>query len=375
MSENLELARSGAEFTVDFFKYLGEKGLNENIVFSSLSIQLCAALAYAGATGETAEQIANGVKFGANSASEVGQAFQSVMERYQGSELLKMANKVYVKDGQQLKAEYENALKENYHAEAESIDFADSDNAASNINSWVEEKTAGKITDLISSDSLDGDTRLILLNALHFKGEWANKFDESATEEDDFWIGEEESIKVQYMNQKANFGFGFIEELDCQALEMPYNDSDLSMFVLLPSERTGLKTLAERMNGINLVDIGSRLSTEEVNVKFPKFKVDYSAELSQAFQKFGMSKMFTAEAEFDNMLESSDDLFVSKILHKACIEVNEEGSEAAAATGMIMMTRMMLLPNQFVADRPFLYMIWNKRNILFAGAFVTAPNE
>ncbi|BFG05867.1 serine protease inhibitor 42Dd [Drosophila madeirensis] len=372
---NLEFARGGARFTNELFQLLAVGGVKENIVFSPFSIQACIALAFAGAQGETADEIANALHFVSNFPPEVAQTFQFVLEQYKNSSLLSVANKLYVQQGKQLKQSYEASIKEQYHAEAESINFALSDAAAQAINSWVNAKTEGKITDLVSADSFTDNTRLVLLNALHFKGSWTHKFNEQGTAEDDFYVGEEEAVKVNYMNQKAKFGYGFFEDLGCTALDMPYKDSDLSMFVLLPQERTGLKALAEKLKSVNLVDLASKLDVEEVQVKFPKFKVDYSIDLGDKLKELGIKKMFTESAEFNNLLESPEGVFVTKVLHKATIEVNEEGTEAAAATGMIMMTRMMTFPLQFQADRPFLYVIWNKKNILFAGAFVNAPTS
>ncbi|EDW62242.1 serine protease inhibitor 42Dd [Drosophila virilis] len=370
---NLEFARGGASFTSELFQLLAAGGLQQNIVFSPFSIQACLALAFAGAQGETADEIAKGLHFVSNFGPEVAQTFQFVLQKYKDSELLKVANKLYVQQGKQLKASYESTIKSDYNTEAESINFALGAAAAQSINGWVNAKTEGKITELVTADSFDENTRLVLLNALHFKGSWAHKFDESRTAVDDFWIAEEQSIKVSYMNQKAKFGYGYFEDLDCTALDMPYKDTDLSMLVLLPQEREGLKSLAEKLKSVNLVDLAAKLAVEEVTVKFPKFKVDYSIELADKLQQLGITKMFNEGAEFDNLLESPEGIFVSKVVHKATIEVNEEGTEAAAATGIIMMTRMMLMPLQFQADRPFLYVIWNKRNILFAGAFVNAP--
>ncbi|XP_039957783.1 serine protease inhibitor 42Dd [Bactrocera neohumeralis] len=371
---NLEFARGGAAVATELFELLAAGGVKQNIVFSPFSIQTCVALAFAGASGETADQIAEGLKFASNFHPEVATTFAFVFDKYKDSELLKIANKVYVQQGHDLKPDYQTELKESYNAETENVNFEESENVAATINSWVEDKTAGKIKDLVQASAFSALTRLVLLNALHFKGLWAHKFEEEQTVEDDFWISEEESVKVQYMNQKAKFGYGFFEELDCQALELPYQDSDLSMLVLLPNEREGLKTLAEKLKSVNLVDLAGNLeANEDVVVQLPKFKVEYEVELTETLKKLGISKIFSEEAEFSNMLESPEPLQVSNVFHKAVIEVNEEGTEAAAATAMIMMTRCLLIPLQFVADRPFFYAIWNKRNILFAGAFVNAP--
>ncbi|KAH8402358.1 hypothetical protein KR009_011515 [Drosophila setifemur] len=370
---NLEFARGGAKFTTDLFQLLVAGGLSDNVVYSPFSIQSCVALAFAGSQGQTADEIAEVLHFASNFPPEVAMTFQFVLEQYKNSNLLRVANKLYVQEGHQLKADYQKSVQEQYHSEAESINFSLSDAAAQAINAWVNAKTQGKITELVTADSFNDNTRLVLLNALHFKGSWAHKFSVDRTEEDDFWVGEEEQVKVNFMNQKAKFPYGYFEDLGCTALEMPYQDSDLSMFVLLPQERTGILDLAKKLKEVNLVDLASKLTVEEVNVKFPKFKVDYSLDLDQKLKQLGITKMFTLDAEFGNLLESPEGIFVSKALHKATIEVNEEGTEAAAATGMVMMTRMMTFPLQFQADRPFLYVIWNRKNILFAGAFVKAP--
>lgn len=282
---NLEFARGGASFTTELFQLLSAGGVKQNIVFSPFSIQTCIALAFAGAQGETADEIAKGLRFVSNFPPEVAQTFQFVLEKYKTSDLLKVANKLYVQQGKQLKASYEAAIKEQYHSEAESINFALSDAAAQSINAWVNAKTEGKITELVTPDSFNDNTRLVLLNALHFKGSWLHRFQEERTEEDDFWVGEEQSVKVQYMNQKAKFGYAHFPDLECTALDMPYKDSDLSMFVLLPQEREGLKQLAEKLKTVNLVDLAEKLVTEEVHVKFPKFKVDYSIELADKLKQ------------------------------------------------------------------------------------------
>lgn len=294
---NLEFARGGARFTVEFFKKLAAEGVKENIVFSPFSIQTCMALAFAGAEGETADEIATAMRFVSNFPPEVAETFQFVLEKYMNSDLLKIANKVYVQEGKNLKAEYATETKEHYHAEAEEINFAESEAAAQVVNSWVEDQTASKITNLVGADSFNSLTRLVLLNALHFKGDWEHKFDEAHTEEDDFWIAEEESVKVKYMNQKSKFGYGYFDELNCQALEMPYKDSDLSMFVLLPNEREGLKDLAEKLQEVNLVDLAEKMNTEEVVVKFPKFKVEYSKELSEVLKEVSFQGKYLLELQ------------------------------------------------------------------------------
>lgn len=287
MSENLNLkfAHGGAQFTVELLEKLIASDSQENIVISPFSIQMCMALAYAGAQGDTADEIANALKYNTNSASEVAQAFQVVSDQYRKSELLKIANKIYIKEGRRVKPEYAAIVQNKYQAQIESINFLEKEAAAQTINSWVSNATAGKINKLISSDILNDDTRLVLLNALHFKAEWANKFDKAKTVEDDFWITPEQAIKLKYMQQTTYVGNAYLYDYNCYALEMPYKDSDLSMFVLLPDKEVGLTGLANQMKNINLIDLSEKLPIDEAVVKFPKFIIEYSVEIKEVLQE------------------------------------------------------------------------------------------
>uniref|UniRef100_A0A1I8Q5V7 Serpin domain-containing protein n=1 Tax=Stomoxys calcitrans TaxID=35570 RepID=A0A1I8Q5V7_STOCA len=363
-----KFARGGAELTLELFDKLQASTNKDNILLSPLSIQTAMALAFAGAKGATADEIASAMKFVSKCPKEVAESFHTVLAKYQDSALVKIANKVYVQEGNAIKPEYATVTKEKYHAAAETVDFAKSEAAAQNINAWVENKTAGKITDLVSADSLGPDTRLVLLNALHFKGEWQEKFDEEDTREDDFWLNEEESVQVKFMFRQSNFRYGYIREFECEALELPYKDSDLSMFVLLPDKRDGLKDLAEKLKTVNLLDLDQKLhDADDMIVRFPKFKIEYSIELSDVLKELGIVNAFGQTADFGSILELPQGIKISKVLHKTCIEVNEEGSEAAAATAVVAVGYCM--PMQCCANHGFFYFIWNKKDILFAGVF------
>ncbi|XP_073844810.1 serine protease inhibitor 42Dd-like [Musca autumnalis] len=371
MDNNLKFTRGGAELTIELLDKLQAATNTKNVLISPLSIQTCMALAFTGANGDTANEIAKVMKFVSNSPEEVADTFHNVLTDYEDSKLVKIANKIYIQEGHAIKPKYAAITKEKFNAAAENINFAENVVAAKNINNWVEEKTAGKISDLIPEYALDSDTRLVLLNALHFKGEWEEKFDPTHTNEDDFWLNENESTKVQLMRKQGKFRFGYLRDYDCEALEMLYQDSDLSMFVLLPNKRNGLSAVADKLKGVNLLDLDQQLRTvENLIVKFPKFKIEYSAELSNVMKEMGIIAAF-GDADLSNLLEPSKGISVSKIFHKTFIEVNEEGCEAAAATGFVCRKRCM--PPQFTANSPFFYFIWNKKNILFAGAFVTPP--
>ncbi|XP_013097703.2 leukocyte elastase inhibitor isoform X3 [Stomoxys calcitrans] len=368
-----KFARGGAELTLELFDKLQASTNKDNILLSPLSIQTAMALAFAGAKGATADEIASAMKFVSKCPKEVAESFHTVLAKYQDSALVKIANKVYVQEGNAIKPEYATVTKEKYHAAAETVDFAKSEAAAQNINAWVENKTAGKITDLVSAESLGPDTRLVLLNALHFKGEWQEKFDEEDTREDDFWLNEEESVQVKFMFRQSNFRYGYIREFECEALELPYKDSDLSMFVLLPDKRDGLKDLAEKLKTVNLLDLDQKLhDADDMIVRFPKFKIEYSIELSDVLKEMGITTAFSNGAELCNILEAGEPIHISKVIHKSSIEVNEVGTEAAAATALEIV--LCCLPMELRVDRPFFYFVWNKKITLFAGALVNPRN-
>ncbi|XP_075169384.1 serine protease inhibitor 42Dd-like [Haematobia irritans] len=373
---DIRQAHGGAQFTMELIKQLEVTTTKKNTVISPFSIQTCMAMVFTGTKGKTSEEIANVMKYVSNSSDEVSIAFRNILRQCHQSDSVKIANKVYLKEGYNIKSDYASTIKENYYSDVESIDFGESQQATKTINTWVMEKTSGKICNLIANGVLNNSTRILILNALHFKGEWQRKFLEEKTMEDDFWINSEESIKLPYMNQKGSFNYAYFDEYNCQALEMPYKDSELSMFAILPRERDGLKDLAEKLQNVNLLDLSEQLcERKNVIVQFPKFRIEYTVDLAKLLEKMGIRKAFDGSGDFSNLLDPAEGLSISNVIHKACIEVNEEGTEAAAATACRIAKRCAPRTYKFVADHPFLYWIWDKKTILFAGAFVNDPNK
>ncbi|XP_059225941.1 leukocyte elastase inhibitor [Stomoxys calcitrans] len=403
--KEFKLAPGCVELTLKLFDKLQASKSKENILISPLFIQTSMALTFAGAKGKTADEIASAMKFVSNCPKEVGDSFCSVLEKFQNSPWIKIANKVYVSEGNVIKPEYAAVIEDHYHAAAETIDFAKSEDAAKHINAWIESKTAGEITDIVSAKSLSCDTRLALINALYFKGEWRQKFRQEYTSDHNFWLNEEVSVKVKFMYVESTFRYDFIKELDCECLELPYKDSDLSMLVLLPAKREGLKNLAKKLKNVNLLDLDKQLKEVfDKVVRFPKFKIEYSIELSNVLKEvriiwniffiiyirgqpnmkkvtanstksaekncMGISTAFGKRAEFSNMLEAGERFNISKVFQKSSIEVNEVGDIYPVPSALLAFRTS----REFDANHPFLYFVWNKKNILFAGAFVNPTN-
>jgi len=242
------------------------------------------------------------------------------------------------------------------------------------INSWVSENTNQKIKDILSAGDVNALTRLILVNAIYFKGDWERKFDATVTAQEDFQVSATETVKVPLMfMKKVKAVYGVNHKLNCQAIELPYVKKALSMFVILPDHTvTDIHALERSLTVDDLVNINNSFKMEEreVNIWLPRFKIDEKLELNGLLAKLGIVDLFSEGKADLSGINKAKELFVSKILHRAYVEVNEEGSEAAAATAVVMMMRSMPRPPfDFRADHPFLFLIRDNttKSILFFG--------
>ncbi|KAH8312314.1 hypothetical protein KR044_010168, partial [Drosophila immigrans] len=363
-------------FSRKLYNQLVNLNTSQNLVCSPLSIQVCAGMVRMGAEdgSDTAKELDEGISFKSSNSTDIAESFNEVLAAYEQSSVLEMANKLYLMQDYEPLERFKDILTNKFHSEPENIDFAASSEAAGTINEWVESRTNNLITNLVSPDALNGNTRLVLINAIHFKGEWVRKFNEQETRSEDFFLGNERRAKVPMMNASDKFFFADIPELDAKVLRMPYQNSNLFMLLILPNIHSGLKQLEKKLQNIPLEDIITQLRSRKVHVKLPKFKTEFSLELSPIFKELGIKKIFHSSAEFPFMLVVNGSIEVSQILHKAFIEVNEEGTEAAAATAAIVMLKSLPAadpePQVFHADHPFYYTIYDQNHgCLFVGKF------
>ena len=356
-------------FALDLYAYLREEG--KNSFFSPYSIFTAMGMVYEGSRGKTAEEMQSLFRFPEDPTvrqSSFAIAYD-YLNRTNRSYDLQTANAFWFDATSFINKDFKKVITEFYKGEAFSVDFINnSETELIKINKWVASKTKNKIKEVFSS--LDPLTRVVLANAIYFKGDWEKSFEESQTKSEIFWLNEDESKQVPMMNQNNDFNYAETEEL--QVLEMPYEDGELSMLVLLPKDRAS-KTLSSLEESLTIDEINSwkeSLRKAEVNVFMPKFTFTEDYDLTKTFQEMGMlSAFYPGIADFSG-ISQAEDLVIDKIAHKAFVEVNEEGTTAVAVTG-IGWTRNSVHPSPklFKADRPFLFLIQERKTgyILFMG--------
>uniref|UniRef100_A0A1I8PTU2 Serpin domain-containing protein n=1 Tax=Stomoxys calcitrans TaxID=35570 RepID=A0A1I8PTU2_STOCA len=358
-------------FSNNMWSEIYETKGQSSIIYSPFSIQTCLTMGRLGADGETAREMDQQLGFTSQTRENLAENFHSILAKYENSNILKIANKVYVMKGYELQDNYNRLLTDKFFSAAENVDFADSAKASNTINSWVETKTGNTIKNLIKPGTLSSDTRLFLLSAIYFKGAWKNPFDPKHTEEEEFFVNAVESKKVPMMFKMGTGDYGRLAGLQASAVRLHYADSDLSMMVILPNERYGLNGLMENLKAYPLESLARNVTytSRAIDIFLPKFKVELDVNLKEILQKMGMNKMFSSNADFSKMLKSSTPLTVGSVMHKAYIEVNEEGTVAGAATGMAPMA--MAGPIVFKANHPFYYIIMTSDFVpLFEGTYI-----
>ncbi|HAI87469.1 MAG TPA: serpin family protein [Firmicutes bacterium] len=356
-------------FAFDLYSVVSSR--DGNLFISPYSISSALAMTYAGARGNTAAQMADALHYDLapeqlhESFSALSRLFNSGGKTYR----LSVANALWSQMGLSFLPEYISMAEKHYDAGLKEVDFVyRTEEARSAINRWVEDKTEGKIIDLIGPGVLDPLTRLVLTNAIYFKGQWEQQFRPEQTEEAAFYLSSGKQAIVPFMHQIGTFKYA--ETGSTQVLELPYSGNELAMTVLLPKPDSSLAELEAAIRTDGIEAILETLSPTRVDVSIPRFKFEAELSLSGYLQQLGMIDAFDDNiADFSGISDTF--LYITHVLHKAFIEVNEEGTEAAAATAVVVGTKSIRLdlPKVFMADRPFVFLIRDVRtgSILFMG--------
>ncbi|XP_010143241.1 PREDICTED: leukocyte elastase inhibitor-like [Buceros rhinoceros silvestris] len=408
------ISRPVTEFCLDLYNKLNRNAEDTNIVFSPMSISVALSLIHLGAKNNTAAQIeevlhvrnaAGRGSLGSDLASTAPEVepegsqeqqpslsqcnkdgdlnhkalqallleLQNLGERY----VLTLANNLFIQQGFELRQQFLLCSKELYGAMLQTVDFHGAVEATrTKINTWVERETQGKIKELFAPGVIDTNALLVLANVIYFKASWEYKFEEQKTVQRDFKLNENEKKPVQMMYQKGTFKLGYVEEMGAQVLELPYAQKLLSMIILLPGDvadgsTSGLEQIESTMTYENLMLWASSEHMVEttVEVYLPRFKLEGTFNLNEVLQEMGMTDIFTESKADLSAMSFSKSLVLSNVVHKAYVEVNEEGTVAAAGTGAVTVRRSLPLTEVFMADHPFLFFIRHNptSTILFFG--------
>ncbi|XP_026083774.1 leukocyte elastase inhibitor-like [Carassius auratus] len=393
---NMEcLSEANTQFSLNLFKNINEGNPSKNVFYSPISISFALAMLSLGAKGNTAAQIFKVLGFTNPpthcetpvtdvSMDQIHSGFNKLMSELNkpgAPYVLSLANRLYGEQSYQFVEKFLYDTKKYYEAKLEEVDFKMKSEAARvNINKWVEEKTQGKIKDLLQKGDIDGLTKLVLVNAIYFKGNWEKQFPKADTRDGQFKLNKAQTKPVKMMNQESKFPLAFIPELNSQVLELPYVGKNLSMLIILPNEikdqTTGLQKLEKALTYEKLMEWTgpSKMLLEQVQVSLPRFKMEESYDMKSLLISMGMEDVFNEQKVNLSGMSPNKDLVLSKVIHKSFVEVNEEGTEASAATGVggkVIRPSMPLVPKTFIADHPFLFFIRHNpsNSILFYGRF------
>lgn len=360
-------------FAMDLYGRLAS-GNQKNVFFSPTSVQTALAMTWAGARGATAEQMAKTLHLqnDPGGAEQLGAFLRSLNGNGdQRAYELNVANALWGMKGYPFLPAYLQTVEKEYGGHLAELDFATAPDAArQTINDWVAGQTHDKIKDLMPAGSVTPATRLVLTNAIYFKGKWDLPFPKSQTHDAEFTAGDGQKVKVPLMYQQAHLRYA--EDDAVQMLELPYGHGELAMRIFLPKAADGLPAFERGLTEKRLTDLAAQATSPEVRVSLPRFKLETGYELQEDLPAMGMRLAFTpGQADFSGM-SSAERFYIDLVVHKAFVQVDEEGTEAAAATGVGMRATAMQRPSPpkiFRADHPFLFAIVHRASgaMLFMG--------
>jgi serine protease inhibitor len=358
-------------FSVESFKQTVKSAEDENVFISPLSISIALGMAWNGAQGETEAAMRRVLGYGELSRETIDEAYRNLIEglpKIDPDVILEIANSIWIRQGYQITKQFLDLNSEYFHARVEAVDL-NSEKTIDIINNWVAQSTHDKIKTILTPP-VHPNVMMYLINAVYFKGTWTSEFDKKNTEKAPFHITPEMDTTCEMMYQKEEFPV--LVSDDFQAVDLPYGNEDYSMAVFLPVEGKTPDSLLTKINMENWNGWMNSFRKQEVKLYLPKFKLTYSKLMNDVLKTMGMQSAFTDSANFKSM-EPSGELYISRVLHKTFVQVDEKGTEAAAVTGVEMMTKAMPQPPlEIRVDRPFIFVIHERTSgtILFMGKII-----
>ncbi|KRG03977.1 uncharacterized protein Dmoj_GI19718, isoform B [Drosophila mojavensis] len=368
-----------SEFARQLYTAAFEKGIvgrGCNAVISPISIQTSLMLALVGAAGRTAEQLRTGLRLGPGDLQEIGSWYKALWtqlsSKSKGKRItLKSVNHLFVNEKLSVQQEFNQMAEEYFNYKPVALNFADSTGATQQINELVELATEHKIRDLLQPNAVDAETSAVLVNVLYFKGLFKKPFTPECTTRHDFHIDQHKRVEVDMMYQEDKFKYVELPELDARAIELPFEDSDIKLLIMLPNETSSLLELEHRLSQVDLADLDQRMHLADVEITLPKFCIEFDLELTETLKLLGICDLFGKAADLSRLFQDATGQKISAVKHRGFIDVNEAGCEAAAATYLkIVPMSMIMHQKQFKVDHPFVFFIRNSKAILFAGRCV-----
>lgn len=373
-SQTDRLTKSLNSYTFDLYGQI--KTDNENLFISPLSTYYALLVAYEGAKNETKAEFERVLHIdNAESLTNFKDFSENLISWRDSSNYLNISNAIWIQKDFSVITDYKNEIIEKYSSDFKTVDFKQKITASNEINNWVTNKTNGLIKDIISPNDINTDTRLIILNAIYFIGKWADEFDKIFTKSDDFYSINKERSEVDFMCKMEYLEY--YENTDFQFISKPYEGNDKSFCIILPKKRYGLIDIENILTDSILDAITHNTDYLEVRLSIPKFKLETTYSLKEPLIKLGLEKAFTPNADFSGITREVP-LMIDKVTHKTYIEINEEKTEAAAATIVEMLDcstgGSMSRPKIFRVDHPFTFMIIDNKTkgIIFIGRYVQA---
>lgn len=364
--KSAEIIQADQQFAFELFNQVYSTAKEENIMISPLSVSYALGMTYNGAAGTTLDAFNDVLHFDDLTSQEVNESYKDLMGQLVSLDEkieLSIANSIWYVDWANVLQDFILTNEEYFDAAVQGLDFSDPA-SVDVINDWIEEKTNDKINDML--DFIPVDAYMYLVNAIYFNGKWKYKFDKDDTYEGDFTLADESTHRVDYMKVEGDFNYAMTSEFD--AVELPYGDGAYSMVVMMPSRGKSLDSLVNMMDNELWAEWYSHASSQNITVEIPKFKYDFKDSLNDPLKNLGLGTAFSDSADFSGITEELD-LYISRVIHQTFIDVDEEGTEAAAVTIVEMRNETTAMPNFFRADEPFLYMIKENSTgaILFMG--------
>ncbi|CAH0727840.1 unnamed protein product, partial [Brenthis ino] len=363
------------KFTANMFNEVAKTNAGKSFVLSAFSVMpLLGQLALA-SVGESHDELLNSMGLANDDDTKAVFSYTNSLVGSVKNVTLKAANKIYIGKGYELNENFAVVTRDIFRSEVQNIDFGNNVVAANEINQWVEEQTNHLIKDLVDPNSLNQGTEAVLANAIYFKGSWQYNFSKEATSDKDFHSSTDVTTKVKMMYRKGDYNYAESNELNAQILELPYEGNEMSFVVILPRDVDGINELEEKLKDPSVLDRAlNDLKRETVVVHLPKFKIETKTDLVNVLENMNVKKVFTSgEARLNKLLNGATNLYVDSGTQKAFIEINEEGTEAAAANEFHVFLSASLEPPpppvEFYANRPFYFAVKTPSLTLFSGEF------